>query len=100
MHADEQERKKNPQVQLHCSMNTEERRIYIQVKDNGIGIEMMDIPYVFERFYRAEKSRSMQIPGAGLGLSICQYIVKAHEGEISLQSRKGIGTEVTFYLNY
>ena len=87
-------------VTLSCHMNPQERRIYVKVQDNGAGIEMIDIPYVFDRFYRAEKSRSMQIPGAGLGLSICQYIVKAHEGEISLQSRKGIGTEVTFYLNY
>ena len=89
-----------PSVKLCCHRDVEERRIYISICDNGPGIELSDVPYVFERFYRAEKSRSMQIPGAGLGLSICKYIVEAHEGEISLQSRKGRGTEVTFFLTF
>lgn len=49
-------------------------------------------------FYRAEKSRSMQIPGAGLGLSICKYIVEAHGGEIYLDSKTGAGCTFTFTL--
>lgn len=94
------DKEKAARVSLCCARNQEERRIYIRVKDNGPGIEMVDIPYVFDRFYRAEKSRSMQIPGAGLGLSICRYIVEAHQGEISINSRKGEGCEVSFFLNY
>lgn len=91
---------KIPRISLNCRMEDEERKLYISVVDNGPGIEMVDIPYVFDRFYRAEKSRCMQIPGAGLGLSICRYIVEQHNGRIMLQSRKGEGTKVTFYLNY
>lgn len=73
-------------------------RMYISVRDNGPGISMTDIPYVFDRFYRTEKSRSTQIPGAGLGLSICKYIVEVHDGEISLESKTGEGSEFTFYI--
>lgn len=85
---------------LTCTKNEEERRVYFSVSDNGMGIAITDIPYVFDRFYRAEKSRSTQIPGAGLGLNICKYIVEQHHGEIALQSRKNEGTKVTFYLPY
>lgn len=73
-------------------------RLYVSIKDNGPGISLTDIPYVFDRFYRAEKSRSTQIPGAGLGLSICKYIVEVHEGEITLESHTGEGSEFTFYI--
>lgn len=96
----QEDSKESPRVQLLVRCQREERRVYISVVDNGPGIEMTDIPYVFNRFYRAEKSRSMQIPGAGLGLAICRYIVKEHQGEINLESRKNKGTEVTFYLGY
>jgi signal transduction histidine kinase len=97
---EEEELSKDAEVVLTCKMKEEERRVYISVSDNGPGIEMIDIPYVFDRFYRAEKSRSTQIPGAGLGLSICRYIVEQHNGDISLTSKKGNGTTVTFYLPY
>lgn len=74
----------------------EDQSIYVKVKDNGPGISLTDIPYVFDRFYRAEKSRSMSVPGSGLGLSICKYIVEAHGGEIHLESKTGVGCEFVF----
>ena len=72
--------------------------ILVSVSDNGPGIGISDIPFVFDKFYRAEKSRSMRIPGAGLGLSICKYIVEAHGGEIYLDSKTGEGCTFTFTL--
>ncbi len=65
----------------------------IRVIDDGIGIMADDIPYVFDTFYRAEKSRSTSIPGSGLGLSICKYIVEAHDGEIYCKSGEKAGCE-------
>lgn len=73
--------------------------IQIHVTDNGIGIHGDDIPYVFDKFYRAEKSRSLRIPGSGLGLSICKYIVEEHGGEITCYSRKGEGCEIIFTIH-
>ncbi|MDP4144098.1 MAG: HAMP domain-containing sensor histidine kinase [Bacillota bacterium] len=72
--------------------------VLIKIKDNGIGISPDDIPYVFDKFYRAEKSRSSSIPGSGLGLSICKYIVNEHGGEIYCKSRHGEGCEIGFTL--
>jgi signal transduction histidine kinase len=70
----------------------------IKVKDNGKGISVDDIPYVFDKFYRAEKSRSSSIPGSGLGLSICKYIVEEHGGEIYCKSGHNKGCEFGFTL--
>lgn len=70
----------------------------LHIIDNGIGISAEDIPYVFDKFYRAEKSRSSHIPGSGLGLSICKYIINQHGGEIFCRSRKSNGSEFWFTL--
>ena len=77
----------------------EDRFILIKVKDNGVGISSDDIPYVFDKFYRAEKSRSTNVPGSGLGLSICKYIISEHGGEIYCKSGNNIGCEIGFTLS-
>jgi signal transduction histidine kinase len=64
----------------------------VEVTDTGEGIPAEDLPFVFERFYRGEKSRSRATGGAGLGLAIAGGIVAAHHGEISVESRIGVGT--------
>lgn len=68
----------------------------ISVTDNGPGIPGEDLPYIFERFYRADKSRNKLTGGSGIGLTICKSIVLAHGGSINVQSNIGKGTKFTF----
>ena len=67
--------------------------IVFSVEDHGMGIDAKDIPHIFDRFYRADKSRSKQdVAGYGLGLSIAKKIVDYHRGTISVISKVGEGT--------
>ncbi len=67
-------------------------------KDNGIGISPNDMPYIFDRFYLANKARTADTRGGGLGLSICQWIVKSHQGTISAKSELHKGSTFTITL--
>lgn len=71
------------------------QKAYLEVSDNGIGISALALPHVFERFYRANESRSRVSTGGGLGLSIVRSIVQAHGGKVSVQSQEGNGTRIT-----
>lgn len=66
--------------------------IHITIKDQGIGIPSEDLPFIFDRLYRVEKSRSRATGGFGLGLAIVKQLIEAHGGEISVESRVGEGT--------
>jgi two-component system sensor histidine kinase CiaH len=69
------------------------RNLVIEIKDNGIGISKSDLPHIFERFYRADLSRSKeQIPGFGLGLSVAKEIVNMYKGSILVESKLGRGS--------
>jgi two-component system sensor histidine kinase BaeS len=72
--------------------------VSVSVSDTGEGILPEDIPHVFERFYRGDKSRNRLSGGAGLGLAIAKGIVEAHSGNIDVQSERGKGTTFTFTL--
>ena len=70
----------------------EDKGCRIEVEDQGIGIDEKDIPHIFERFYRADKTRSRQTAGTGLGLSIAMEIAERHGGGIEVKSTPGKGS--------
>ena len=70
----------------------------VAIKDEGLGIAPEDIPYIFDRFYRVDKSRSREAGGTGLGLSICKWIAEAHQGKITVESTPGVGSCFTVWI--
>ncbi len=74
--------------------------IILEIADTGPGIAQEDLPHIFERFYRADKSRSKNQGGQGLGLSIAKWIVDSHHGKIEVKSKLGRGTKFIIYLPY
>lgn len=73
-------------------------QVLIEITDNGQGIEEKNLPRVFERFFRADKSRSREIGGSGLGLAIVKHIIEAHQQNVHVRSTEGIGTTFSFTL--
>lgn len=78
-----------------AEISKDKNHAVIKVSDDGIGISEENQTRIFERFYRVDKSRSKQTGGTGLGLSIVKHIVSCHNGEISIKSEQGKGTEIT-----
>jgi signal transduction histidine kinase len=75
-----------------------DNQVEVSVADTGEGIPSEDLPYIFERFYRVDKSRSRATGGSGLGLTIARHLVEAHGGRIEVQSELGKGSCFTFTL--
>lgn len=80
-------------VTIRCS--EEQDRVVIRIKDEGQGIPQEELPFVFDRLYRVEKSRSRERGGSGLGLAIAKEIIESHDGQIYMDSEFEKGTTVT-----
>lgn len=87
---------------VHISLNSDHQFFYIKVEDNGLGIPEDSVDYIFERFYRADKSHSREIGGTGLGLAITKSAIAMHNGEVKVRSKLGEGStfDVRIPLNY
>ena len=83
----------NSEVVLN--MHYGDKNITVSVKDAGLGIRKDQLPYIFNRFYRAEKTKNLE--GMGLGLYLCSQIIKAHNGRVWAESEEGKGS--TFYFS-
>ncbi len=83
---------------IYVSAKTSGKKVILKIRDEGIGIETSEIPFIFNRFYRSDKARSTD--GHGLGLSIAKKIVESHGGEIMVESKKGKGTTVSLVFPY
>ncbi len=83
-------------VEIHVKGSDTEAEI--GVKDTGLGIPPEDLQHIFERFYRADKSRNRMTGGSGIGLAIVKAIVEAHKGSVTVRSELGKGTEFTVIL--
>lgn len=83
---------------LRVCLHREQCEIVGEVRDNGIGISAEHLPHIWERFYQVDEARSASREGAGLGLSMVQYIVQSHGGSITVESTPGKGSVFTFRL--
>ena len=77
---------------------TDGKHILVEISDDGIGITEKHLPRVFERFYRTDEGRSIDITGSGLGLAICKHIIEAHGQTIHVRSTEHVGTTIGFTL--
>lgn len=78
-----------------CTTSAANEKVVVEVSDTGPGIDPEDLPHIFERFYRASKTRSRASGGAGLGLAICKWIAESHRGQIRCESTQGQGARFT-----
>jgi len=79
------------------SLKVKSPDIVVRIADKGIGIPQDELPFIFEPFYRVDKSRAKVTGGYGLGLSLCKTIMEAHGGKIDVESAPNIGTTITLY---
>lgn len=79
-------------------LEEEDNDVVVRITDNGQGISEGKLPFIFDRFYRADPARNTQKGGSGLGLSIAKHIIEEHGGRIWAQSRKAVGTTIAFTL--
>lgn len=89
-----------PGGQITLGANAEAARLVVWVSDTGVGIDQQELPHIFERFYRVDRSRSAASGGSGLGLAIIKAIITAHGGTVWAQSTPGQGTTIFFTLPF
>ena len=88
----------NRDSEIRISTTEKHSKIFVSVKDFGIGIPKDSIGHVFDRFYKSDLSRGKDKKGTGLGLSIAREIIRSHGENINVTSTEGEGTEFTFSL--
>jgi two-component system phosphate regulon sensor histidine kinase PhoR len=76
-----------------------DKSVGVSIEDNGVGIPKEDLPRIFERFYRVDKTRSRDMGGSGLGLSIVKHILELHNSQIKVESQSDKGTKFEFNLS-
>lgn len=89
---------KKPQSYVEVKFIDQDKTLQVVVTDNGSGIPESDLPRIFERFYRVDKSRTRDAGGSGLGLAIVKHIIEGHKQTIRAESTEGVGTSVIFSL--
>ncbi|GIM28772.1 hypothetical protein CPJCM30710_14380 [Clostridium polyendosporum] len=87
---------KGGKIKVGCYLQKNKAVVYVE--DNGIGIPKEDLPNIFNRFYRADKSRTKQTGGTGLGLAIAKWIIMKHKGMIQVKSMIDVGTKMIVFL--
>lgn len=85
---------------IHLSLFKDNNFAKIIIKDNGMGIKTKDMPYILDRFYKADPSRCSSTSSSGIGLSIVNSFIKEHNGDLSIQSKYDVGTKVTIKLPF
>lgn len=85
-------------TKIDVMIEEQKGRLLISIKDNGHGIRKEDVPFLFQRFFRGERSRSREHGGTGLGLAITKAIIESHHGDISVVSEVGVGSTFSFTL--
>jgi two-component system sensor histidine kinase BaeS len=81
---------------ITVNARTVNSQVEVSVEDTGLGISAEHLPYVFERFYRADQSRARKTGGAGLGLAIVKQLVEAQGGQVEIDSQVNVGTKISF----
>lgn len=83
---------------IYINVGEEKDKIIIKIKDTGIGIDREHLPFIFERFYRVDESRTRATGGSGIGLAITKSIIEAHDGRVEVKSIINKGSEFTISL--
>lgn len=85
-------------IEIVILANRDDDGVFINISDNGIGVPEADLPLIFDRFYRSDKSRNLDIGGSGIGLSICKEIIASHGGKLSAYSNDSDGLTLSIRL--
>lgn len=88
----------HPGGEVTLTVRPELQGFWIEVSDTGVGIDPKDLPHIFERFYRVEKSRAKGLGGTGLGLAIVKHLVVAHGGKVEAESKPNHGSTFKVFL--